>query len=562
MEDNRMDSLTSNSKIKNLFLIILLSILFTITAISLQHPTVAHATEINATVNSKQFDSNETDESANDTAGYLYWAASSQRSGIAIYVSDNTGDIKWCKSYYDKSYKIEYSKDYAGLSTSGGYETRAVASAVSTCATKQQDITSYTYLADASTVYYDNGWKSRGSEVADWLVSAKDYNGATTVIRVGGQEYTYQNWMDLIIQDIGGNGFCDIIKPLVESVDSTTQWHVFFEPISVDYLYTDALFETEETDGYGNVYQAGSPIPTRREVDGKWYPITYRCCSKQFLSYINRKINADTGYGQYTYKFYNRQLPYSLCLEQDVVFASTNNNGNETTLYAVSRPLTDGLILTTHDSKWNTSYGFTKEGIGIASIDLSMFKSPLDTYWEPNGSPGDPEPTDDTKTGECIIIKHYYDVKKTYKSDGTTLKTATYTEVATKTEEQTTNYINVDDEASVNGYALKQWATSGSDLAIDVPSPDTEGEIKFHDTSGCIKVDTSPLQNFESEQTYIILILVNEETDQDEDDLDDYFEITESTLTKRVNFSQNKQTASIKDATFKWTRNQFDSKAA
>jgi hypothetical protein len=256
-----------------------------------------------------------------------------------------------------------------------------------------------------------------------------------------------------------------------------------------------------------------------------------------------------------------RQLPYSLCLEEDVDL--TGITALNYTLNASNPSQVTTLTYNGARVPNSTIYGgyIFSDGIGIASLEIDCFKEPLDTYWEDNGSPGDPEPTGDDKTGECIIIKHYYNVTKNYDSDGNFL-TSTYTEVRNSPykEEQTTNYINVMDESSVNGYELKHWATSNSDLAIDVPSPDTEGEIKFSNTSGCDIVSDKATPNYESTQTYIILILVNEETDQDEDDLDDYFEITESTLTKRVNFSQ--VTLKLKEATFEWTRNQFDSKAA
>jgi hypothetical protein len=197
--------------------------------------------------------------------------------------------------------------------------------------------------------------------------------------------------------------------------------------------------------------------------------------------------------------------------------------------------------------------------------------TPIHTYDKDEGSPGDPEDTDDNTSGTNIIIKHYYKITKKYDSDGN-LKTVTYDDIGTYTRKNTTNYVDVMDEASVSGYALKQWVTTDQDnFAVDVPDDYdaetssgtyTEKEIKFHDTTGCIKVSTQATDPdaIESEQKYIILILVKEENNQEEIQLDDYFEITESSLTKLVWFSQ--VTLKLKEATFEWTRNQFDSKAA
>jgi type II secretory pathway pseudopilin PulG len=559
MEDNRMDSLTSNSKIKNLFLIILLSILFTITAISLQHPITTQADtkkSIEATNNSKQFSSNETDQSANVTAGPLYWAASEDRSGFLMYVSNNEGSTEWTKAFFDKGW-CRKTEDYANTSLYVNPVTN-----LRTCATQQAQVQNYTYLNNASTVYYDNGWQSKGSSVADWLVTEASYNGGSAVIKINGEEYTYQNWMDLIVQDTDAATFMSILQPLVDSVNDDLSWHVFFEPVSIDYLYTDNYFSSSTTDGYGRSYSAGDPIPSYTgDLNGEWYPTVYRCCANQFLQSLKTYVNRDTGTSDLTYKFYNQQLPFSLCLEDEIVLKSAHSGEVYADLKECTTTIPTGYSnrLTVYSEQWNNQYGCTLNGIGVSSIDLKMFLVPIHTYHVTQGSPGNSEETDDDTSGTCTIVKHYYTVTKTYDSDGN-LTDIKYEDTGRYVRYQTTNYVVVMDEASISGYQLIEWATSDSELTVSVPNQGEEGTIKFTNTANSKDKGTEPKDDLYSQQDFINLILVNEETDQDEDDLDDYFEITESTLTKRVNFSQ--VTLKLKEATFKWTRNQFDSKAA
>jgi hypothetical protein len=549
---------SNNFKIKYPLLSILFIVLFILTAFHIQKSTSVYAVEITPIVNTTSFSSNETDQAGEDTAGHLYWAASGDRSGIEMYLVDAGGHVVWHHSYFDSAGK-SMKDDYANtLNYAYAYQKTYAHGGNGNVA-----INSYSYLANISTVYYDNGWQSKGTEVADWLVSKYvDSNGVTPQITVSGQTFEMENWMNLIIQKSGVDNFGLVIKPLVESVNNNVQWQMFYEPVSVDYLYTNDLFSSSGGKDTNELeYEGGYPIPAHNGTinsngTGGWTPYVFIADATSFITEFIPTYVSSSGAGDYTWKFYNKQLPFSLCLEEEVKVGTGSADGSSSRiLSACTMKVTD---ITGPSNSLKSSH--ITDGVGIASIILPISKSPLDTYWEPNGSPGKPEPTDDTTSGDCNIYKSYYTVTTTYDSTGTTITNVEVSGPEEYSEKQTTNYINVMDEASVNGYALKQWATSGSDLAIDVPSPDTEGEIKFHDTSGCKKVSTSPLQNFESEQTYIILILVNEETDQDEDDLDDYFEITESTLTKRVNFSQ--VTLKLKEATFEWTRNQFDSKAA
>lgn len=93
-------SITSNPKISYTILCMIFSILFILTALNFPTPAYARQAEgidgsdsgasLGQVLNLSTYSANETDESSNETAGYLYWAASGERSGIYYYVQDNS----------------------------------------------------------------------------------------------------------------------------------------------------------------------------------------------------------------------------------------------------------------------------------------------------------------------------------------------------------------------------------------------------------------------------------------------------------------------------------------
>ncbi len=48
------------------------------------------------------------------------------------------------------------------------------------------------------------------------------------------------------------------------------------------------------------------------------------------------------------------------------------------------------------------------QSYGVAMLIIHCKNDAIHTYWEPNGSPGDPEPRLPGKTGQCNIVKGYY----------------------------------------------------------------------------------------------------------------------------------------------------------
>ena len=78
--------ITSNSKLSHALMYMIFSILFIFTALNISNPITVYADDdtpqIGQVLNLGAFSANEYYESSNERAGYLYWAASGDRSGI------------------------------------------------------------------------------------------------------------------------------------------------------------------------------------------------------------------------------------------------------------------------------------------------------------------------------------------------------------------------------------------------------------------------------------------------------------------------------------------------
>ena len=100
-------------KIKYILLSILFMILFIFTALNISIPLTAYAdttTTIGQTMNLDSYSANEDDESTNEQAGYLYWAASSKRCGVMFYVVDEKGVVQTNGLIMDKAGQEEFGR--------------------------------------------------------------------------------------------------------------------------------------------------------------------------------------------------------------------------------------------------------------------------------------------------------------------------------------------------------------------------------------------------------------------------------------------------------------------
>lgn len=63
---------------------------------------------------------------------------------------------------------------------------------------------------------------------------------------------------------------------------------------------------------------------------------------------------------------------------------------------------------TAYTSSGNSLADSEVQSYGVAMLIIHCKNDSIHTYWEPNGSPGDPEPRIPNKTGTCNIVKGYY----------------------------------------------------------------------------------------------------------------------------------------------------------
>lgn len=111
-----MEKQSASSIRKVYFLVgLLFTILFIFTAMFISKPIPVYAagdsgTSLGQTMNLDSYSANEDDESTNEQAGYLYWAASSKRCGVMFYVVDENGVVQTNGLIMDKAGVGEFGK--------------------------------------------------------------------------------------------------------------------------------------------------------------------------------------------------------------------------------------------------------------------------------------------------------------------------------------------------------------------------------------------------------------------------------------------------------------------
>lgn len=425
---------TSNSKIKYSLLSILFSILFIFTALNISNPITVYADDdtpqIGQVLNLSEFSANEYDESSNERAGYLYWAASGDRSGIYYYVIDDKGNARAQGIIMDDAGRAQYGIDYGSKCTSG----KIIASPKIHVSASTLGMPSVDYQPNVSPVFYSGGWQSKGSESMAYLTEI------VSEITIKGCRMPCPRWARLVAIQSGG----EVLESLAEP---GTKWTVFVEPVSVGYMYTDETFskKTANTVHKKAEFEAGSPKPMgTMNADGSFTPKVYGNTAQLLLE----KSVAIGDSGQYRYKFYETQLPFSLCLDHDAQFCQYVGNGYTgfTAVNACNKPVQ------------RISHIEQNEGIAIAALDITGISlPPIHTFG--GATPGDTENPAPPKNGNCTIKKLYY--TQIIASDGTILTEATDYHPYTRT--LTTNYISIDNE---EGYEIEGWKTSTSDRAF------------------------------------------------------------------------------------------------
>jgi len=415
-------------------------------AIFMFKPLQAYADDdvsIGQTMNLKVMDlnlygSNETDESSNEQASYLYWAASGERSGIMLYVVDERGATQCKAILMEEAGKAKYN-DYleAGLGRKAG--TRAASHLKPKVSVAAGANCTYDYASGVTPVTYAGGWQATGSQSMAYLMQTVPGCDLT----IGTVSMPCPRWAYYVLKAGGSKAIKALAKP-------DTKWHAVVEPVSINYMYSNDTFKNDTVDATGMTWHAGDPMPDGATNSNYWKPTVQFGTAYELLAESSR-VGGDGG-GEYTYKFYNTQLPYSLCLERDLevpIFNGTSTGSGKMVYPAVSSKV----------HRIGSQFEIVSDGVAIAAIDITGFSlPPIHTYG--GSTPGNTENPAPPKDGKCTIKKLYY--TEVLNPDGTIAEAEKDKHKFSRSK--TTNYISVDNES---GYVLEGWKASSKSHSLN-----------------------------------------------------------------------------------------------
>ncbi len=516
------------------------SILFIFTALNISIPLTAYAdttTTIGQTMNLDSYSANEDDESTNEQAGYLYWAASSRRCGVMFYVVDEKGVVQTNGLIMDKAGQEEFGRytDVALGKTPGIRGADATAKRVGGAilgAGVGSATTSIYWRDNISPVAYSGGWQANGSNSMTYLMEQATYSNGTPVkLEIKGQEMPCPNWAYFVLISGGGT------RALEQLAKPDTKWSVIIEPVSVNYMYTNNTFANDTEDATGMPWTAGSPMPVGATNEDGWSPIAYIGTGYRLIDVSDNAAGQEGG-GRYTYKLYNKQLPFSLCLSEDIEVASYVGGGFGAK--ATYKGLTSSVY------RIGSAREIGSEGIAMASIDISGFAlPPLHTFDESKGTPGNTEtPSEDNGTsGECTIKKLYY--TQELSSDGTILTEAKDYHPYTQTS--TTAYISIDTESD---YEIEGWKTSTTNTTLNTKEQ-FDSITPTHTGTSSQEI----LLDQDTGEKYLYILYKKTEVNPNPSQPYD-FQLQQSQITKRVTFLDGTgpaNTSSLFTNNFTWT---------
>ena len=524
-------SITSNPKIKYSLLSILFSILFIFTALFISKPITAYAdgsSILQSTSNGKAVNGQEIDSTS--TANYLFWAASSERTGILFYIIDNTGGLYGSK----KILIMDDPTIYYSASSKDGFKLRLYNAAG--VEVGDSNLIRLMTPSGYSTkpVTYSDGWHATGN--VNTLLNA------TTTLSDGEEVPYWFKYASILI----GSDSTDIV--MNDILASNSRWAIVAEPVSIQYIYSNSTYNVDSTnrgDTLGHVYSAGDPLPAGSDPNSDDATPYIFCGTARQLAQAQTSTtlfnysspNPDDG-GTYTYKFLNMALPWSMCLEHDQVVAMWTGGYDYGARAPWSAPTGNGERLVSSQVA-SKSYA-----TGIYFIDVSAMKPPIHTYWEPNGTPGNTEPpTTGLTDGECTIKKLYYTEK--LNADGTVETEATDYHHYTQT--LTTSYISIDTE---EGYELEGWKTDGSNSSLTT-------KAQFDSISATHSGNSAQEINLDEDAGEKYLYVLLKKTEINPPEPTDYdFRLEQSQITKRVTFLESSGPANTPDLithNFTWT---------
>lgn len=407
-------------------------------AIFMFTPLQAYADDdvsIGQMMNLSSYSSNETDESSNEQASYLYWAASGERSGVMLYVVNEKGLTMGKAILMEKSGRDKYG-DYIkfGLNQKAGI--KGARHLNPKTLVTLGSIGTYDYVQGVTPVTYTGGWQATGSQSMAYLMQTVPGCDLT----IGTVSMPCPRWAYYVLQT--GVGGKEALKALAKP---DTQWRAVVEPVSINYMYSNNTFANDTVDATGMTWHTGDPMPDGAKNNNGWQPRVHFGTAYQLIAESNRV--GGNGGGQYTYKFYNTQLPYSLCLERDLELPTFG--GGKRVYPAVSSKV----------HRIGSALEIKDDGVAIAAIDITGFSlPPIHTYG--GSTPGNTENPDPPKDGKCTIKKLYY--TEVLNPDGTIAEAEKDKHKFSRSK--TTNYISVDNES---GYVLEGWKASSKSHSLN-----------------------------------------------------------------------------------------------
>ena len=237
-------------------------------------------------INLGSYGSNEFDESSEQEAGYLYWAASGDRCGVMFYVVDNHGQVQAHGILLDKAGQDLY-RNYAGdvnhtsLAYKGDCWPRRDMNNIN-------DLSNIKYVDNISSVYYSGGWQAKGSDAMAHLTSPVP--GA--VLTIDGVEIECPYWAYYVLTSNPDDNTA-AKEALRELAHPETKWSVFVEPVSVNYLYKEEYFDrqVDNTIGGHNNFASGSPMPVGTWQGDKYEPEVYLGTATELMMRSNELKN-------------------------------------------------------------------------------------------------------------------------------------------------------------------------------------------------------------------------------------------------------------------------------
>lgn len=174
---------------------------------------------------------------------------------------------------------------------------------------------------------------------------------------------------------------------------------------------------------------------------------------------------------------------------------------------------------TAYTGGWKMSEGdIPKYGVAMMIIHCKD-DATIKTYWEPNGSPGKPEPAKPNKTGTCAIVKGYYEENET---------TGVKTSLGVFSEKDTTNNIQICEEP---GFELVRWD-------ISTVYNDTLDPTDWNPPSSLRDGKNPETVKLETPEKVVYVLLKRTLEEEEEAPADVNYTLSQSTITRQIHISE------------------------